>query len=140
MNSNVIDKIVLWNKKRGLDKRGFDLQNEVSYLYSEILELTGNKCPNHDQVAFEYIKDLVSQRTQILTEDEIADGFGDIIVYCIGALFKLGYEPTKVLEIINDANEAKSNNVNELGKITKSVHFQKPNLSLAKIIKNKQSD
>lgn len=137
MKNNVIDKIVLWNQKRGLDKRGFDLQKEVSYLYSEILELMGNNSLNHDQLAYEHAQKLFNQRNHNLTDDEIADGFGDIIIYCVGALLKLGYDPNRVLEIINQANEAKSNNTNVLGKIVKPSNFQKPNLSYAKLKKNK---
>ena len=136
MKSNVIDKVIKWNKDRNLDKKEFNLIQEVSYLYSEILELSGLEIKDHDKVAYDYINKLfINNKNNNLTNEDIADGFGDIIIFSIGALLKLGFDPNKVIDIINQANEKKSSATNQIGKIVKSSNFIKPDLTIAKLNK-----
>ncbi len=131
MKPTAINRIVKWNQERGLDQKPFDLVQEVAFVYSEILELTGNRVPNHDQYAYDFISKIQNPELS-LSQEDIADGFGDIIVFSIGALHKLGYDPEQVLNLIMDANEKKGTYINHLGKIEKTQEFVAPDLTQAK--------
>ncbi len=137
MKPNVIKRVIDWNKKRGLDQKPFDLVQEVAYVYSEVLELVGQNSPDHDQIAYDYIKQIRNQDV-ILDKSVIADGFGDIIVFSLGAIYKLGYDPQEILNLIMDANDKKGTQFNHLGKIVKSSDFVAPDLS--KATNNKKID
>ncbi len=94
---SIFQKIIQWNKERGLLDKPFNHQREVSFIVEELLESTGN----HDSItarekAEEIATEIVSP--DYFDEEKVIDAFADIIVYATGVIAKLGYDPDKVME------------------------------------------
>jgi len=132
-STNPIEKIKKFQTDRLLDKQNLIWSNEAVNILEELFEMLGleldkekrNKLKTHLR---EYIKQLVddgyfkshTNKDSITTDfeivnandfckkgncDEIVDGFADIIVFSIGAIMKLGYEPECVLkEVAKEIN------------------------------------
>lgn len=94
---NMFEKIIIWNKERGLIKRGFNHQKEVSFIIEELLESTGNYDSISAREKAETLASEITKNTQAQPE-QIIDALFDIIVFATGAMAKLGYDPTKVTE------------------------------------------
>ncbi len=93
---NMFEKIVQWNRERGLIKRGFDHKKEVSFIIEELLESTGNyDSLNARERAEEIAKDITKDAQY--NPEHIIDALFDIIIFSTGAMAKLGYNPTKVM-------------------------------------------
>ncbi len=93
----MFEKIVAWNNERGLIEKGFNHQKEVSFILEELLESTGN----YDSIsARERAEQLASEITKDSTEDadKIIDALFDIIIFSTGAMAKLGYDPSCVMD------------------------------------------
>jgi hypothetical protein len=95
----IFQKIIQWNKERGLLDKEFNHQKEVSFIIEELLESTGN----HDSItardkAEKIANDIVTP--DYFEEEKVIDAFGDIIVFATGVIAKLGYNPDKVMEDI----------------------------------------
>lgn len=94
---DILQRIVAWNQERGLIERGFDHARETSFIVEELLESTGH----YDSVtarerAVEIANDIVG--TPDASAEQIVDAWADIIVFATGAMAKLGYDPSKVME------------------------------------------
>lgn len=90
-------RIVEWNNERGLIVRGFDHAREVSYIIEELLESTGKFS---SQSGRDLAKRLAAKLVKLGTAkpEQMVDALGDIIVFAAGAIAKLGYDPSKVME------------------------------------------
>lgn len=93
----IFQKIIEWNRERGLLNKEFNHQREVSFIVEELLESTGN----HDSItarnkAEEIAGDIVTP--DYFDEKKIVDAFADIIVFSTGVIAKLGYNPDSVMD------------------------------------------
>ena len=92
-------KIRAWNEERGLPDLPFDHQKQVSFIVEELLESTGN----YDSLS---ARDKAIEMAGDITQDAqhdpeaVVDAFGDIIVFSVGVLLNLGYDPDKTMEEI----------------------------------------
>jgi hypothetical protein len=148
------DGIIKFQKDRGLDKKEYNWLNESTNILEEILEA------EHYDVAKEK-REIMSaefqifihmlQRKEIIVKqsepenndekkDEIVDAYGDIIVFAMGAIMKLGYDPKLVLkEISKEINSRTGSIIN--GKFEKDLSDQakekwyKANFSTCKLSK-----
>jgi len=90
-------RVLEWNKERNLLALGFNHEQETSFIVEELLESTGN-------YNSETARDLAKEKAVELVGDtdtepeKIVDAFADIIVFATGAIAKLGYEPSAVME------------------------------------------
>jgi predicted HAD superfamily Cof-like phosphohydrolase len=93
----ILEKIVQWNRERGLIQRGFNHQKETSFIIEELIESTGRK---NSEEARDEAEALASQITQGSnpSDEALVDAFADIMVYSIGAIAKLGYNPDMVMD------------------------------------------
>lgn len=94
---DMFQKIVEWNRERGILNLQFDHVKETSFITEELLESTGH----YDSVtarekAMEYAKEIVGNPDS--TPEQIVDAWADIIVFATGGIAKLGYDPSKVME------------------------------------------
>lgn len=94
---SILAKIIDWNKERQLLKGEFNHQREITSIIEEIFESTGH----YDSLSArkkggELAKEIVSG--SVATEEQIVDAFADMIVYSVGAIGKLGYDPDKVMD------------------------------------------
>ncbi|MFT7328069.1 MAG: hypothetical protein ACI870_000247 [Crocinitomicaceae bacterium] len=94
---NMFEKIVQWNRERGLIEKGFNHTKETSFIIEELLESTGN----YDSIsARERATEIASQITHDAKHEPevIIDALFDIIIFATGAMAKLGYDPTKAMD------------------------------------------
>jgi predicted HAD superfamily Cof-like phosphohydrolase len=103
---NAIQEIMKFQTTRGLDKQVFDWENEATNIVEELLEAKGYDVPKNERG---YLRGLVQYlRARTATnaaigwlkpfERDAVDAFADIIVFCVGSIMKLGYDPEKVLD------------------------------------------
>jgi predicted HAD superfamily Cof-like phosphohydrolase len=102
-NVNIIKEIKRFQTDRLLDKQKYEWLNETANIVEELLEARGYSVPKEKREKF---KEMLEKKfTEIVNElglkkeneDEEVDAFADIIVFSIGAILKLGYEPECVL-------------------------------------------
>lgn len=94
---DIFEKIVAWNEERNLLALGFNHTKEASFIVEELLESTGA----YDSVtarerALTLAEDIVGDATA--APETVVDAWADIIVFATGALAKLGYDPSKVMD------------------------------------------
>lgn len=108
-----INEIMKFQTDRNLHKQEYNYLNEFKNIFEELLEAIGYDIPKEGREGFflgvnillkEYIQqceeqNLISKKEP--TEHDKVDAFGDIIVFSIGALMKLGYHPEKVLSEVS---------------------------------------
>lgn len=91
-------RVVAWNTERGLIAKGFNHKKEASFIIEELLESTGE----HDSVSSRAEAEALAENmvtSEVPTQPEKAvDAFADIIVFATGAIAKLGYDPSKVMD------------------------------------------
>ena len=93
----LFEKIRRWNEERGLPSLPFDHKKQVSFIIEELLESTGN----FDSIsAREKAEDIASEITKDANAnpETVIDAFGDIIVFAVGVMVNLGYDPDKVMD------------------------------------------
>lgn len=91
-------RVLEWNKERNLLALGFNHEQEASFIVEELLESTGSyNSETARDLAKEKARELVSD-TKELEPEKAVDAFADIIVFATGAIAKLGYEPSAVME------------------------------------------
>ena len=101
---DIISGIVDWNKERMLDQQNFDPKVENINCVEEIIEcyqLSSGE-PIKSEVSRKISQEIIDEIDKYLTisndKEVLVDSFADRIVYSIGAILKLGYDPQKVME------------------------------------------
>jgi len=105
--SNAISEIKRFQFNRGLNFQNFDSLNEHTNIVEELLESIGFDVPkeNRSKLAESvkefvnklFIDDVVKESNTNHDVYEKVDAYADIVVFAVGALIKLGYEPEEVL-------------------------------------------
>lgn len=146
-------RIVKWNKERGLLEQGYDAERESAYIIEELHELLGFK-GKVKEYARGQAKSILAQtsitwKLEITdgsivsetlkkhdpTDQDILDGYADLIVFATGAMAKKLAEmgslltPDDILNRVMDTNDLKGSKVDEKGKIIKSDDFEQPKLA-----------
>jgi len=149
---NAIDGIIKFQKDRQLDKQEYNEKNEITSIIEELVEITGYFVPKENRIK---LTDAFLDFHQSLMDNNIAyiddkhdsetsvDGFCDIIVFSIGAIMKLGYDPKLALkEVSKEINSRKGKIIN--GKFEKYLPdepgYEKPykaNFKTCKLPKEK---
>jgi len=105
-NSNTkdsIDGIIKFQKDRLLDKQPFIFETEVLHILEELVEMLGYE----SLYAREKAKTIFQhfRNHEPVEEEKLVDAFADIIVFAVGSIMKLGYEPKCVLnEVSKEVN------------------------------------
>jgi hypothetical protein len=95
-----LSEIARFQKERKLDRKEYDSVNEGANIMEELLEANGYGITH--KVAKQYMK-LLLDRAMItyphkyVSREDMVDAYGDIIVFCVGAIMKLGFDPQCVL-------------------------------------------
>ena len=99
-----IDKIKLFQKVTGLADKEFDYKVEVINVLEELFETSGYESKEARERAEEIFNGYFKDK-QIASEKDLLDAFLDIIVFSMGAIMKLGYDPklalNEVAKIVN---------------------------------------
>lgn len=100
--------LIKFQTDRDLDKKPFDLQNEVASIFEELLEAGGLDVSKAERPRLKaqiggFITSLVElgiatvSSTVINNHDQV-DAFADIITFSTGAILKLGHDPLIAIE------------------------------------------
>jgi len=102
----LIKKIEKWQRDRLLNQKPYDALNEHTNILEELMESLGYKVPKEKRKKLmngfqEFtIKMEASEVIEELKEIDKhykVDAYCDIVVFCIGAIMKLGYNPQRAL-------------------------------------------
>jgi len=97
--ATALGKIIKWNNDRGLIEKGFNHTNEVSYIVEELIE---GQSSMESKPARKWAKAIGWIITKVPgkypSKEDIVDSFADIIVFAVGAIAKLGFDPDKVMK------------------------------------------
>jgi len=99
---NVIKGLMKFQSDRFLHEREYDWHTESTNIVEELLEAIG---VNDRNVALLSVGDMqlrIREKTQAglvvaPTKEDQVDAFADVIVFALGAIMKLGYDPELVL-------------------------------------------
>lgn len=127
----MIDRIVQWQRDRELDKMPYNHENEVTNILEELIESDGY---DTSEVARELIDTFKNEEVNFRNlfsvncrdGDDAVDAYCDIIVYAVGAILKLGYDPSRaLLECCKEIEDRTGKYNPEIGKWQKEL--PKPN-------------
>jgi predicted HAD superfamily Cof-like phosphohydrolase len=146
----IIEEICNWNKDRGLTE--FDGALEFEMLAEELQEFVQAGAKTLQDKFGKLSEEEVHERAeeiqqyahsfegQLEHDVNMADALGDIIFVAIGSLYKLTGDYQKVHNIllaITAANNMKTNDTNDSGKIVKPDGFVGPEETIKRIISGK---
>jgi predicted HAD superfamily Cof-like phosphohydrolase len=122
----MIDRIVKWQKERLLDKQPFNPEVEITNIVEEIYEMfdVKDKRFNERAIASYNTKNLIEHMRMwggsFDNEEAVVDAFADIIVFSVGAIMKLGYDPEKVMDEVLKEIESRKGKIVD-GKFVKDT-------------------
>jgi predicted HAD superfamily Cof-like phosphohydrolase len=124
--TNVIQEIKKFQSDRLLDKQEHNVINEATNIIEELLEIQGYSVPKEKRYQLKIevenmFKSLINKlELKKENEDGAVDGYADIVVFCVGAIMKLGYNPECVLdEVAKEINSRTGKIIN--GKFQKDT-------------------
>ncbi len=114
-----LDELIRFQTDKKLDEMRYDGINEATSSLEELLEGLGYDVPKHKRmslkIAFElFIGELELDGTAkvvAITEHDIVDSIADSIVFDIGKLLKLGYNPYLVIEEVGKEINSRKGNI-----------------------------
>lgn len=124
-----LDSIRNFNEKRGLIEQGFDLRRELNFIVEEVVEATNINIDSDK--AKEKAKAIVDELLKdcVTTNENSMDAFIDIIVFAVGALYKLAPKMNidvkeEIMKVIRNI-EFKPYLKDENGKVIKDPDYKK---------------
>jgi len=116
MQTNPISEIKRFQEDRNLHMQQYEWDNEATNIIEELLEAQGLNVSKQKRVQLRakvnsFVvgtwDDLLLAK-KATKEEDIVDAYADIIVFSIGAIMKLGYDPECVLlEVAKEINSRK---------------------------------
>jgi hypothetical protein len=100
-------ELIKFQTDRGLDKKPFDVSNEIANIFEELLEANGLDVSKENRPLLkDAISDLIDTLLDLgiatsgsaLSNHDQVDAFTDIIVFATGAILKLGHNPIIAIE------------------------------------------
>lgn len=113
--TTAISSIMKFQSDRQLHKQEHDGLNEITNIFEELLESIGYDVPKENREALKhsvsnFIQHTVTTETAVpvkLLDNDTqiieakVDAYNDIIVFAVGAIMKLGYDPRCTLEEVS---------------------------------------
>ena len=105
-----IDGIIKFQKKEKLDEQRYSGLNEQVNIVEELLESAGLDTPKeHRPILRDFFSNFIEQqeamgtsiRTENLDYGDMVDAYNDIIVFAVGSIMKLGYNPKLTLKEVS---------------------------------------
>jgi len=127
---NVISEIVKFQTDRELDKKPYSAINEHTNIVEELFESVGLDIPKGfrdelsaaiSEMSLEMdciinpteTQEEKAEKLKLLSDNDRCDAYCDVIVFAIGALLKLGYDPEKALaETAKEINSRQGEMIN----------------------------
>jgi len=115
-NKDTLDGIIKFQKDRLLDKQPFEFETEILHILEELVEMLGYEslyARERAKTIFQHFKNH-----EPIEREKLVDCFADIIVFAVGSIMKLGYDPKCVLnEVSKEINSRTGSIIN--GKFVK---------------------
>ncbi len=118
----MLKEIMKYQESRNLHLQRYSENNEAKNVLEEIFEAWGYDIPKEHRQAVlnpllgqveEHLTKAKGVTYQIPTDYDKVDAFNDIIVFAVGAIMKLGYDPMKTsVETLREINSRKGEIVN----------------------------
>ena len=99
-NISPIDGIIKFQKDRLLDKQPFNFETEVLHILEELVEMLGYESLYARDKAKKIFDEHFTNK-EPADKEKLVDAFADIIVFAVGSIMKLGYEPKCVLNEVS---------------------------------------
>jgi len=98
---DIIERTETWQRERLLHKQPFDFLNEATNIIEELAEAYGYRIPKEKRSVLRekvklFFESLDFQKVNN-DETDTVDAFADIIVFSVGAIMKLGYNPECIM-------------------------------------------
>lgn len=105
--NNQIEQIAHWQKTRNLDMMPYNHYNEIKNIIEECIEASGHYASEASRDMATYIvSDNIPDHIMSDNKEYPVDAYCDMIVYAVGAIMKLGYNPSLALnECILEIND-----------------------------------
>ena len=113
-------RIVEWNEERNLipSNHEVDLGKEMSFIVEELLEMSTRMNSEEARTKAEALVVIIQDSSYTPTKEQIVDAAGDIVVFALGLIRKIGYNPTLAMnEVLLEIESRKGSLIN--GKFTK---------------------
>ncbi len=125
-------RIVKWNKQRGLLDKKYNHQKEISFIIEECLESTGKFDSLTARTEAEKIAEQICQNANSSDEEKV-DAFADMVVFAMGAMAKLNYDPDTVMDEVMKHIESRTGKIID-GKFVKDkdIEVYQPDFERAK--------
>ena len=105
--NKAIEEIIRFQTDRGLHLKNYNSINEHTNIIEELLESVGMDVPKKSRESLTKEIEQFITRMEVMGiatlvdtphgDNERVDAYADVIVFAIGAILKLGYDPIKVL-------------------------------------------
>ena len=129
--NTAIQELTRFQIDRELHKQPYKPWNEHANIVEELLESIGFDVPKENRMKLvnawtDFVEELSDNIAELKSEKDEGyrvDAYGDVIVFAIGAITKLGYDPEKVLlEIGKEINSREGKMV--YGKFEKDLSIE----------------
>lgn len=137
----MLNRIVEWNKERGLDQQEVDISNEVSFIVEELIEMTTQMKSEEARNYAQIVTNNMFSVDIMPSNEQVADAAADIIVFATGLILKSGFNPEIVMDEVLKEIESRVGSEDETGKWVKDrspeaqAKWYKANFNKAKLIK-----
>jgi len=136
-----ITGIIKFQKDRGLDQQRYSGLNEQVNIVEELLESAGLDTPKeHRPQLRDAFSNFIEEqealgtciRMENLDHEDMLDAYADVVVFSIGAIMKLGYDPKLVLKEVSKEINSRTGSMKD-GKFEKDSSGEyKANFSTCK--------
>jgi predicted HAD superfamily Cof-like phosphohydrolase len=140
-----LDLIIKFQKDRELDKQKYRGLNEQVNIVEELLESAGLDTPKDNRPQLmesfsDFIEEMEALGTSVRVDDldfeDMVDAYADIIVFAVGSIMKLGYDPKLVLKEVGKEINSRVGSIKN-GKFEKDLskkdQWYKANYSTCKL-------
>ena len=127
---NAIKSIKKFQQDRLLDKQEFNDYREIQNIIEEVYESIGI----HSKRATEMTTNVIMMDNKTCLNTEKVDAYADIIVFAVGAIMKLGYEPELILkEVAKEIHSRTGTIIDGKWMKNKNVETYKANFKVCKL-------
>ena len=114
------ERIVIWNEERNLipENKEVQLIKEMSFIVEELIEMSTNLKSDEARELAEELASKIKDPNYTPSKEQIVDAAGDIVVFALGLIRKLGYNPKLAMNEVLLEIETRRGNIIE-GKFVK---------------------
>jgi len=119
-DKTALGQIVEWNESRGLIKSPaeFSLETDMSFITEELLEASTGLNSEQAREKAKALAILIADKNYTPSSEQMVDAFCDIVVFAVGSIRKLGYNPDIAMSEVQREIDSRVGEIKD-GKFTK---------------------